>query len=309
MLPSERDRNFRVDVEGEPRYVLKVANLAEDEAFLDLQNRVMIHVADSEGICQRPVPAIDDRLVIDVSEGGGPPLVRLLTWLPGRPLAEIPVAQRTPALLRDLGGSVARLSSSIDTADVAPFDRAFHWDALRYEIVIATHADAVVGSIRREMIAAITRRLATTLAPILPDLPRSLIHNDANDHNVLVDPDRLVVTGFLDFGDMVHSVTVNELAVAAAYAVLGTDDPLPVITTATRGFDELYRLSPAELSAVFELVIARLATSVVLSAHQARLDPTDPYLSISEAPAWAALERLMAIHPGTARDAIAEACR
>jgi hypothetical protein len=42
-------------------------------------------------------------------------------------------------------------------------------------------------------------------------------------------------------------------------------------------------------------VALRLATSVALSAHQSRLAPDDPYLTISEAPAWDLLVRLGAI--------------
>ena len=49
-----------------------------------------------------------------------------------------------------------------------------------------------------------------------------------------------------------------------------------------------------------ELVGLRLATSVALSAHQSRLDPDDPYLTISEAPAWALLARLGAVDPAEA---------
>jgi Ser/Thr protein kinase RdoA (MazF antagonist) len=309
VLPSERDRNFRVDVEGDPRYVLKVANLAEDATFLDLQDRVMTHVAGSAAICQRPVPATDGRLVIGAGDDAGPPLVRLLTWLPGVALAEVPIGRRTPGLFRDLGGAVARLSILVDAADAGELDREFQWDVLRHEIVIGDHADAVDGRSRREVVAAIRRRLRTTLAPTLDDLPRSLIHNDANDHNVLVDARRQTVTGFLDFGDMVHSVTVNEAAVAAAYALLGAARPLDVVACVAQGFGSVRTFSPLEQATLFELVIARLATSVVLSAHQARLDPSDPYLWISEAPAWAALERLMAIDPDTARDAIAAATR
>ena len=49
----------------------------------------------------------------------------------------------------------------------------------------------------------------------------------------------------------------------------------------------------------------RLETSVALSAHQSRLGPEDAYLTVSEAPAWALLERLIAIDPAAAAARIA----
>jgi hypothetical protein len=309
VLPGERDRNFRVDVGGRPRFVLKVANLGEDPAFLELQNRVMTHVAGLQAICQRPVPATDGRLVLDGGEAAGPPLVRLLTWLPGVPLADVPVRARPSRLHLELGIMVGRLSSLIQRAGVKPPDRAFQWDVLRHENVIDAHVDAVADAGRRALLDTARQRLQATLRPVIDELPRSLIHNDANDHNVLVDPERQSVTGFLDFGDMVHSPTVNEAAVAAAYAALGAEDPVAVIATVAAGFEQIHALGPAEQAALFELVIARLATSVALSAHQARLDPSDPYLSVSEEPAWGLLERLMSIRPATGTAAIVEAGR
>ena len=57
--------------------------------------------------------------------------------------------------------------------------------------------------------------------------------------------------------------------------------------------------TPRQRRILVELVALRLATSVVLSAHQARLDPDDPYLTVSEAPAWDLLGRLILTEPAT----------
>ena len=65
-------------------------------------------------------------------------------------------------------------------------------------------------------------------------LRQGVIHGDANDHNVLAEPDRM--TGLLDFGDMVHSAIVCDLAVALAYAMLGERDPLAAAGAVIRGY-------------------------------------------------------------------------
>jgi hypothetical protein len=56
-------------------------------------------------------------------------------------------------------------------------------------------------------------------------------------------------------------------------------------------------LTAVEASVLLDLVALRLCTSVSLSAHQSRLAPDDPYLTISEAPAWELLARLAAEVP------------
>lgn len=304
-LPSERDRNFVVADERGPRWVLKIANLAEDRAFLELQHRAMTRLADVGVPCPQPVVA-GGRTVVGTGPEGGPPLARLLIWLPGRPLAEIPSGQRTPSLVRHLGAVMGRTAAALADLPAGAARRDFQWDPLRGRSVIETHAATVAAS-RRLTLAAARERLERTLWPRLGELRRSLIHNDANDHNVLADAEGRTVTGLLDFGDMVESITVNEAAVAAAYALLDADRPLDVVAVVCQGFHGTYPLVTPEVDVVFELVIARLVTSVVLSAHQARLDPSDAYLTVSEAPAWRALDSLLAIDQADAHRRIAEA--
>jgi Ser/Thr protein kinase RdoA (MazF antagonist) len=65
-----------------------------------------------------------------------------------------------------------------------------------------------------------------------------------------------------------------------------------------RGFEEVLPLDAGERAILPELIGLRLATSVALSAHQSRLDPDDPYLTVSEAPAWRLLGRLASAEAG-----------
>ncbi|HEY7132708.1 MAG TPA: phosphotransferase, partial [Candidatus Limnocylindrales bacterium] len=247
--------------------------------------------------CQVAVPSRDGREVIDA---GGPDramLVRLLTWLPGRPLATIPPAERDDALLADLGRTMALVVRALDGWDHPAAHRSFQWSAEESLGVIAAHAAAVVGPTRAGLLSAWQARLAA-VAERLPELPHGVIHNDANDHNVLVADDGRSISGLLDLGDSIWSVVLNDVAVAAAYAALDAPDPIAVIAAVARGWDGVLPLGPADRELLPELIALRLATSVSLSAHQARLDPDDPYLTISERPAWALLDRLARIEPG-----------
>ncbi len=305
-LPSERDRNWAVTVDGMDQYVLKVSNAAEDRSFLELQHVAMRRLADADVPCQLPVATPDGRDLVDVtaSSGGAPLIGRLLTWLPGGPLATVPAAVRSPELLADLGRVMGRTVLALSGWDHPAAHRVFQWQAERGLQVIATHAVAVTRPDRAKLLAAWQRRLLP-LRDVMPRLRHGVIHNDANDHNVLVDVESTRITGLLDLGDAVWSVIVNELAVAAAYAALDAPDPLAFVAAIRGGFEEMTPLTDEERGAIVELVALRLATSVALSAHQSRLDPEDPYLTISEAPAWALLERLLAIDPSEARARVA----
>ena len=298
-LPSERDRNFAVRVGGEAAFVLKISNASEDPAFLELQHAAMAILAEAGVPCQRPVPSIGGETVVrwSPSPGAAPLLVRLLTWLPGRPLADVAPAARPAALLEDLGATMGRCARALSRFDHPAARRTFQWDARRGLDVVADHAAAVADAARSALLLRWQARLGG-LRELLPGLRESVIHNDANDHNVLVAPDGQSISGLLDLGDAVWSVTVNELAVAAAYAALDALDPLAAIDAVRRGFVRELPLTTDEEAVVVPLVALRLCTSVALSAHQSSLAPDDPYLTISERPAWDLLAALEAASEG-----------
>src|SRR5262249_10503403 len=142
-------------------------------------------------------------------------------------------------------------------------------------------------------------------------LRKSVIHGDANDHNVLGgparDPPRQVVS-VIDFGDMVETATLCELAIAAAYAALGTREPLAAAAAVVRGYHAAFPVAEDELGHLHTLIGLRLAVSVTNSALRKARKPDDPYVTISEAPAWAALERLAAVPRGLAHYVFRDAC-
>ena len=116
------------------------------------------------------------------------------------------------------------------------------------------------------------------------------------------------MSGLLDFGDMHHGLLVAEPAVAAAYALLGQEDPLAAAAAVVGGYHAAFPLEEEEIRHLFALVSARLAVSVTTSAMRATRAPGDPYVTVSEAPAWEALERLDRVHPRFAHYAFREAC-
>jgi hypothetical protein len=138
-------------------------------------------------------------------------------------------------------------------------------------------------------------------APLLARLPLAAIHGDLNDYNVLIgDGDGMEargqrVTGIVDFGDMVWSYRVGDLAIAIAYAILGADDPLSVAAAMVRGYAKHIMFTNDELAALFGLVVLRLCASVCIAADQRGRQPDNEYLSISQTPIAELLPKLAAI--------------
>src|SRR5215470_5412729 len=107
---------------------------------------------------------------------------------------------------------------------------------------------------------------------------------------------------------MHEGLTAAEPAIAAAYGILGKRDVLGAAINVVRGYHRANPLQEEEIASLFPLIATRLAVSVVNSAYRKTSKSDDPYVTISEAPAWDALERLSAIHPRFAEYRFREAC-
>ena len=164
---------------------------------------------------------------------------------------------------------------------------------------------------RRAMVERMLDGYERDVVPRLPELRSSVIYNDANDHNVIVggeDPYLRQVVAVVDFGDMLRSVTVAEVAVAAAYAMLDKPDPLHAAAALVGGYNAVLPLDEDEIALIFPLILARLCVSVVNSAFQRHAEPGNPYLLVSERPAWDLLEKLDRLCPRLARYTFRAAC-
>jgi 4-aminobutyrate aminotransferase-like enzyme/Ser/Thr protein kinase RdoA (MazF antagonist) len=300
-LPSERDQNFLVRTITGGSFVLKIANSTDDRALLEAQNAALEHVARRTTLCPRVVPSLEGSAIAQLtSPSGGRHFVRLLTWIPGVPLGSVP--DHPPALLEDLGRKVAELDAALDGFDHAAIHRDLYWDLAKGLPLVRELAPLVEDRVMRALVTATADRIEVRDAARLARLRRAAVHNDPNDYNVLVE-DRKIV-GILDFGDIVHSYAIADLAIAIAYAVLGKEDPLAAAVSVTRGYQEVRPLDDEEIGALFPLVLLRLCSSVCIAARQQKERPGDAYLSISQGPIAQTLPALAALDPAAAEQAL-----
>ena len=93
---------------------------------------------------------------------------------------------------------------------------------------------------RRDLVARIFARYEARVLPRLSLLRGAVLHQDANDNNIVVDKGTSTVTGLIDFGDMTYGRQINELAVTLAYALLDVADvyksAAPLISAYARAF-------------------------------------------------------------------------
>ena len=310
-LPSERDQNFQLRLADGSRVVLKIANAGEDRDVLELQTLALRQLADRvPGLAlPRVCTAVDGAEIVEIpGVDGACHFARLLTWVPGMLLAD--VRPHMPELLESLGQVIAQIDTGLEGLDHPAARRELKWDLARAGWIRA-HLSSVDDARRRAIVERLLDRYDADLTPALATLPAGTIYNDANDYNVLVrgdDPWARRVVGVIDFGDLVHSPVVCDVAIAAAYALLGKPDPLAAAARVVAGYHAVRPLSEIEIDLLDLLIAARLAVSAVNAGVQRAAAPSNPYLTISEAPSWDALERLAALPPRLIRCVLRDAC-
>jgi 4-aminobutyrate aminotransferase-like enzyme/Ser/Thr protein kinase RdoA (MazF antagonist) len=310
---SERDQNFLLRCTNGDAFVLKLANSLEDRAFLDAQREAMARVADRTSLCPRVIPLSSGAWTGEVEGAwGARHAVRLVTYIPGTPAGE--VWRHSAEYRRDLGRCVGALDHALEGFDHPAAHRDFHWDLAHGVTTCRAQRVLVKGRAMHDLVDSMVDAFERDVAPLMPVLPRSVIHNDANDFNVIVRDDGDLYTkhqrvaGIIDFGDMVHSVTVGNLAIAAAYALLGARDPLAAAAQVVAGYHSERPLADVELKALFGLIQLRLCTSVVMAALQMQQRPGDEYLAVSQEPITRALPILARVHPRFAEATFRHAC-
>jgi 4-aminobutyrate aminotransferase-like enzyme/Ser/Thr protein kinase RdoA (MazF antagonist) len=297
-LPSERDQNFLLETAGGNRAVLKIANGREDDAMLEAQRRVLEHLSTESPVYPRLIRTSTGAETAEVVAANGERhVVWAVTYLPGRVLAA--VHDRPAELLEGLGRAAGELRVSLDRFDHPASHRAFYWDLANARHTVAEERTLITDAEVGAAIDLVTEQFDRYTVPLVSSLQRSVVHGDLNDHNVLVgrsvDSCAPCVSGIVDFGDMVYSYAIADLAIAAAYVVLGSDDPLGAIRSVVDGYERVRKLRDEEYGALFGLIAMRLCMSACIAARQRREVPDNGYLDVSQAAIRRTLPMLGAI--------------
>lgn len=310
-LPGERDYNFHLKTDSGREFVLKIARAEEQRDTLDMQNKALEHLAAHDPSLLLPevcATSTGETIAQLITGNGTTHLVRLLTYVPGRLFAE--TRPHTPELLASLGNFLGRIDRALQDFSHPAAHRTLKWDLQRAGWIRA-YLPHIVQPERRAIVERFLSAFEAEVLAALPALRMSVIHNDANDYNVLVGdstPGSRQAVSVIDFGDMVYTHTICELAIAAAYAMMGKADPLSAAAHVVAGYHEAFPLTEAEMAVLYPLICTRLCISVVNSAYQQKVEPHNEYLTISEQPAWVLLEKLANIHPRLAHYTFRHAC-
>jgi len=307
-LPSERDLNYLLKAPNKESFVLKIAASSENKENLLFQNSVMNYLKNKINCPEVLLSKEKEPITVIKDKNGIEHFIRLLTYIPGQMWGDI----KTPSidLYYDLGRFIAKLTHSLEEFFHPSAKRDFHWDLKNSPSVIGKFLEYQQDKNKITIINYFLNQYNTQVVPNLSKLKKSVIHNDANDYNLVVNQSQLGLDkiGIIDFGDLVYSYTIFELAIAIAYAILGKEDLLYLASIIVKGYNTVIPLREDELDILFILICMRLTLSVAISGYQKNLEPNNKYLTISEQLAWETLFNFRKINPNYASYVFKHAC-
>lgn len=304
-LSGYDDHNFLVTRENDTKYVLKLSEELAAEEIILAQHAVLEQLQNIDRQYRFP-RVIKDKNGVTVSRifnDGSNYLVRMLSYVEGAFFAEV---EHSAELLHDFGTFLGKLDSQLLSSNPMTLgNRRLKWD-LQHFMSCRKYLDAIGDAHERRLVAYYFMMFDELVSPALEQLRKSVIHSDANDWNVLVEKDR--IAGIIDFGDMVYSITINELAIGLAYALMDKEELLEPARQIVKGYHEQLPLQEQELALLYYLVAARLCTTLVMASHHRKLCPGNTYISVSEVPARELLKRWHAINPLAVEYVFREVC-
>ncbi|MDT4840063.1 Homoserine kinase [compost metagenome] len=289
-LISERDHNFHLRC-AEGGYVLKIAHPAEDRLLSNFQAEALLHVEKRDpGIhVQRVVRALTGETELNLVFDGQSRTVRMVTYMEGTLLRHAPVTMNQQ---RNLGIELARLGCALKDFDHPAADHVLLWDIQNAD-GLRTMFD-VFDPERRSWMEGYLETFVQEVKPLFSHMRKQVVHNDLNSDNALVqpnDPDQ--IAAILDFGDMVRTPLVNDVVVAAAYALGESDSLLDAPRAFLEGYQSVTPLTAEELDVFYDLLMVRMVLRLTLTEWRASRFPENrDYILRNTRRSWRQFEQL-----------------
>ncbi|MEY2841704.1 MAG: hypothetical protein RLY74_845, partial [Actinomycetota bacterium] len=281
-LTGERDLNY--EVKSSPKRVLKIYPKTSDAdlEFLKLQDRVLLSLK-SLARTPEPIASISGETTVRFGTGSA----RLLSWMEGEMWAG-----SNSRDVAELGKCVALVDQKLTKFELTEsetklLDRDFIWNMMQAEKIL-NRLDLITDQKLRVAVSGEVSEFKENVLPKLKQLKSQLIHNDANDWNIVCGEKIQLI----DFGDIILAPRIVGLAVAASYVALDSNDPTFEISKLVRGYHSISPLTLNEIELLLPLTRVRIAMSIANAALQLSENPNNSYLGISQNKTPGALAKL-----------------
>lgn len=293
-LPSYIDINYLFKTDNGNKYVIKLASTQTCVNEIKLENAAMLHLQKKELSITTPhlIKSKSNETILDyqLPDELGIRKLRVVSFLEGKLYSQS--NSQDPNLQYSLGGLIAQMVEALKDFNHVSARRILSWDIA--QLLDLEQNLCHFQGVKHQILLRVFTEFKEVCYPQLIQLPKQIIHNDANDNNLIVKESKnnLHCNGIFDFGDLVYTHRICELAIAMTYALFKCDDILQASEIIVNGYCSYTNLQDDECQILYYLIKARLLQSLLNSGKSLIINPDNSYLLISTLPAWELLEKL-----------------
>lgn len=305
-LHGEIDLNFCLTTNKNTQFVVKISPLYK-------KDRILFESALLEKLSEAKVKNIP--LLVKDKEGAAykiiahenkeASIIRILSWVPGRSWGSVhPI---TKNLREQLGLQMGAITTALKGFEHPHDSTKNDWD-LAQSLWVKDHM-SLFSTEEQKLLHPFVSAFQENLAAY-NSLPKGVVHNDANDQNIMLSPDLIdpTITGIIDFGDACYTQIINDVAIGCTYTIMGCPDPLQAALPLVSGYHSQYHLTESAIAHLYTAIGMRLVVSLTKAAINKRTRPENTYLLHSEKAAWALIEKWSKLSPTLAHFAFRKAC-
>jgi 4-aminobutyrate aminotransferase-like enzyme/Ser/Thr protein kinase RdoA (MazF antagonist) len=307
-LPGYVDHNFRVTIDKKDCYILKISRQNANSNTILFLKDILLYLEKNSDELTTPKIVSDSsgNYVHEIfDDHRNNQNVCLLTWIPGRIWSD--VNPRLNDLHYSLGETCGKITKTLLNFENTHAHGTFDWDisqslwTKKHLHLFNPHEQEVIGYFQNQF----EENLESYGL-----LRKSIVHNDANDNNIIVSEDLVhpKVSSIIDYGDAIYTQIINDVAVCCAYAIMDHLDPLEASLPILKGYHNSFPLQEEELEHLYNCIAMRLIISYTSSTINQKKEPENTYLQISSKPAWDLLKKWAEVSSDFAHYSFRKAC-
>ncbi len=276
-LNSERDLAWLVCNEEGPQGVIKISNAQEPEGIVDLQIKAVEHILEQDPALVVP-PVIATRqgkayewITSDLS--GDRHMIRLMAFMDGRVVEDTPEAY-CDEYYYNIGVTMGRINATLQSFYHPYAGSNKHlWD-LGHCLQLRDMLPGLPEGELRDLLTSTLDKAEQHTLPALKKTRCQLVHQDANDANVMVShDDPTQIAAILDFGDVAFNSILAEIVTIAETYADDEQDPVRPLLQVAQGYDSAYPLTGQEVDLLFDVMCLRLAMASIIINYRKLNDP------------------------------------
>jgi Ser/Thr protein kinase RdoA (MazF antagonist) len=281
-LTGEWDQNFRMRTADDSGFVLKIAHPQEPPDVTDLPAAALVHLEHTEPAlpCPRVIRSGGRTRVTFRDANDAARTAFLYTFLPGKTLLS---SKRSQPQRAACGQLLARLAHALREFQHPATRRSLIWDLMQLpalEGVLQRLPDMPY----RQFCAGFVQQFSTEVLPRLRELRSQPVHNDFNSRNLLVDPDdETRITGIIDFGDLVHTALIADIAVGVIGQLATAQSADEAMLEFVAGYRSIEPLRAEELELLKWLIAGRIVQNVTVTSWYRVHSPGDGHFDAFDA--------------------------